>query len=291
MQAAMLLQRLSDSLGVAARRVVRPAALVCVFAGGSVCFGGLATCLNTPATSGVRSNQVAGVAIAAEGPGDDFNTMDSTTPAGCAGTDIQFLNLTIDSAASSPVGTYMSTLANQSLLTGPVAVVFSSVRGLDNGAKNGNDDGVNEWTNSATSPGPTPITTSYEVDSTVAMYSFTLNLLGVQLGTRGGTLSGEFDLCLGAAFVGGFGGTCAGTAETFTLSPGIYTYNEILTGGYTTVGVANNFLLRGTGTGAGVTFLTSFDESFDSPEPSTFALLGSALAGLVAFRLRKYKQA
>jgi hypothetical protein len=248
--------------------------LVCCFVivSGSASFGATVACFTSGAVSGSRTNQVAGVPIAAAGPGDDFASLDSTTPAGCHGTDIAFLNLAVDAAASPTDGTYMSTLTNQALATGPVVAVFSAVRGSDsNGGNTNNNDGSNNWTDNGTAPSPTPITTSYEVDSTVAMYSFALNLLGVQLGKGGGTLGGEFDLCLGAAFVGGFGGTCAGTEETFSLSPGVYNYYEVLAGGFTTVGVANNFILTGTGTGTGVTFLTSFEEDFDAPEPSTFA--------------------
>lgn len=260
---------------------------------GSVCFGGLAACHTSSATSVAKANsQAAGAAIAAAGPGDDFKTLDSTTPEGCAGTGIQFLNLTIDAAASPTDGTYMSTLTNQSLLTGPVVAVFSAVRGTDTSSGNTNDnDGSNNWTDNGAAPSPTPITTSYEVVSTDVIYNFTLNLLGVRLGTKGagGTITGEFDLCLGAAFVGGFGGTCSGTEETFALSPGVYTYNEVFIG-VTTLGVANNFILTGTGTAAGITYITSFEEDFDTPEPSTFALFGSALAGLAALRLRKLKQ-
>jgi PEP-CTERM motif len=288
----MFRQNLSSSVGFAAKGLWSCSPLIClVFAAAPVCFGGLATCLNTSATSIADNNrQTAGVAIAAEGAGDDFATLDSTTPAGCAGTDIQFLNLTINAAASAASGTYMSTLANQSLALGPVDAIFSTVRGLDNGANKGNDDGTNAWTDNAGGAPPTRITTSYEVDSTVTMYSFGLNLLGARPGTGGGTITGEFDLCLGAAFVGGFGGTCSGTEETFSLAPGVYAYNEVLTGGFTTIGVANNFILTGTGSGAGITYLTSFEESFDSPEPSTFLLFGMALAGIAAFRFYKRKQ-
>ena len=288
----MFRQKLSDSVGFARRRFWSCSPLIClVFAAAPVCFGGLATCLNSSATSIIDNNhQTAGVAIAAEGPGDDFATLDSTTPAGCAGTDIQFLNLTINTAASAAGGTYMSTLANQSLALGQVDAIFSTVRGLDNDVNKSNDDGTNAWTDNAAGVTPTPITTSYEVDSTVTMYSFALNLLGARLGAGGGTITGEFDLCLGAAFVGGFGGTCSGTEETFSLSPGVYTYGVVLTGGFTTIGVANNFILTGTGTGAGITYLTSFDESFDAPEPSTFLLFGSALAVIAACLFCKRKQ-
>ncbi len=288
----MFRQKLSDSVGFAAKSMGSCSPLIClVFAAAPVCFGGLATCLNTSATSVVDSNrQTAGVAIAAQGPGDDFATLDSTTPAGCTGTDIQFLNLTINSPASAAGGTYMSTLANQSLALGQVDAIFSTVRGLDNGANKSNDDGTNAWTDNAAGVTPTPITTSYEVDSTVTMYSFVLNLLGARPGAGGGTITGEFDLCLGAAFVGGFGGTCSGTEETFLLAPGVYAYNEVLTGGFTTIGVANNFILKGTGTGTGITYLTSFEESFDSPEPSTFLLFGMALAGIAAIRFSRRRQ-
>jgi hypothetical protein len=282
------MSKLSDSV-VFAPRSIKSASLICFFfLAESVSFGGLATCLSGSATSVVDANhQTAGVAIAAQGPGNDFATLDTTTPAGCAGTDIQFLNFAVNAAASAASGTYMSTLANQNLLSGPVDAIFSTVRGLDNGLNKSSDDGTNGWTDNAAGVSPTPITTSYEVDSTAAMFGFTLNLLGARLGAGGGTITGEVDLCLGAAWVGGFGGTCAGTAQDVSLAPGVYAYNEILAGGFTTVGVANNFILLGTGTGTGITYLTSFEESLDAPEPSTFALFGSALVGLAALRFRK----
>jgi hypothetical protein len=51
-------------------------------------------------------------------------------------------------------------------------------------------------------------------------------------------------------------------------------------------------LAGGTGPfgGGGTTFLTAFDESFGTPEPSTFGLFGAALAGLGLLRYRSSKK-
>jgi hypothetical protein len=62
------------------------------------------------------------------------------------------------------------------------------------------------------------------------------------------------------------------------------------------IGVQNNFILKAgnAAVGGGIpaqTFLTSFDESFaETPEPSTFALFGVALAGVAALRVRRREQ-
>jgi hypothetical protein len=76
-----------------------------------------------------------------------------------------------------------------------------------------------------------------------------------------------------------------GTGFTFNAATGLLNLNA----GFIQVAISNSVVLtRATGTNVGP--LTSFSNTFDQeaiPEPSTFILLGSMLAGIGALRLRK----
>jgi hypothetical protein len=262
-------------------------------------YGAIVACDATAATSvGTNANTAGGITIAAGGTPqpDDFNTL-STIDTGCASGNIAFSNLAATSGSAATT-TYLSTLANQSLsLTTPVFGVFSAIRGTDNsGTDGGSNDDVNNWNASAS--GTTTINNRYEFTTTgptVAYFAFMLE--GQSLGGAGllgvaGTITGDVYLCIGANFTASTSNTCSGTLQTIALVSGTTSYAVQLTMATANVGVLNNIVLAGgTGVLAGATYLTAFDDEFEvSPEPSTFILLGSALAGLAALRLRKRSQ-
>lgn len=76
-----------------------------------------------------------------------------------------------------------------------------------------------------------------------------------------------------------------GTVFTFNSSTGILTSSI----GFTQIAI-NDSVVISRGTGDGTVTLTSYSNSFgqfaESPEPATFGLMGAALAGLGALRLR-----
>jgi hypothetical protein len=76
-----------------------------------------------------------------------------------------------------------------------------------------------------------------------------------------------------------------GTAFTFNTTTGLLSLNA----GFVQIAISNSVVLtKAAGTNVGP--LTSFSNTFDQeaiPEPSTFILLGSMLAGIGALRLRK----
>jgi hypothetical protein len=251
----------------------------------SASFGTTVACIASTDTSQTNPDQIAGVPIAAGGSGDSIQDLKAGAVTGCHGTDIQFVSFAVNPTANQ--GTYFSTLANQNLNTGAVIALFSSVRGNDQDVNQSVNDGRNNWFVTPNGSGGlnTSLTVNYEVDALAgaSMRNFSLDLLGASI-PAGGSITGSVLLCLGAAF--GAGNSCVGTEITQNLTSGVLNYNIALGGAFTTIGVQNTFTLAA-GTTAN-TFFTSFDESFaDSPEPSTFALFGVALAGLSALGLRK----
>ena len=84
------------------------------------------------------------------------------------------------------------------------------------------------------------------------------------------------------------GSSCtASTNNTVNFKTSIYT------AGFTDIFIANNISVSST-SGVQVSlnnFTENYFESLDAPEPSTFILMGSALAAVAALRLRKRKRA
>jgi len=256
------------------------------------------SCLATTATSTAHPNQVAGVAIAAGGSGvvDDFNSLNSAAVPGCSTVDLVFSNFTsTNSATDISGGTYISTLTNQDLSTNPVTAVFSTVRGADNGFNTGANDGTNNWVSTTGNITDQAIIDYQVVASGTSMGKFVLDLNGTQLGggTTPGTITGSVNLCLGGQWsAGGTGSVCSsGNTQVITLVSGTTSYTLTLTTPTTSIGVQNVFnLFSGSQSfGAGTTFLTAFNETFDpaqAPEPSSYVFMGSALLGLGLLRFR-----
>ena len=89
--------------------------------------------------------------------------------------------------------------------------------------------------------------------------------------------------------------SCGSVTATFgcVASGGNLTFNDIFSAVVTNEIILNHPVDTGTGTTTYNLSLAGFDDTFDqmeAPEPSTFILLGSALAGLGALRLRKSRQ-
>ncbi|HTB14906.1 MAG TPA: PEP-CTERM sorting domain-containing protein [Bryobacteraceae bacterium] len=269
------------------------------------CFATTVACDSTTSLSGTNTNTTSGITIAAGGTpqANDFNTL-STTDTGCASGNIQFTNL----AASTPAGTggvtapettYISTLTNQTLgSSAPVFAVLSSIRGADNGAEGAAGDDVNNWFDaSGFNASSTTINNRYEFSSTgptVSYFNFALE--GVTLGAAGttggtgvaGTVTGNVYLCLGGNFTGTTSGTCStSNVQTIAITAGTTNYSLALTTAEANVGVLNNIVINGATRFGGTTWVTAYEDEFATPEPSTFALLGAALAGLAALRFRK----
>jgi hypothetical protein len=271
-------------------------------------FASTNACQSTTSTSILVANsQNAGAPIAAQGSAtpDDFAGLDGAAVPGCSTVDLVFNNLTATSAVISGTGlagvtnsgAYLSTESNQNLAAGTVDAVFSTVRGADNVQTDGDpNDGVNNW--DAPRKADVAFTVDYQVTTTDNIRYFVLNLNGLVSGQGGGLAptASVVQLCLGGSWsTSGPGATCSsGKVDTITLNNVALTYSLDLGAAFTTIGVQNNFQLNGgnAGNGAGPTYLTSFDESFgeETPEPSTFILMGAALASVAALRFRKRKQ-
>ncbi len=277
--------------------------LLSAVAASQVCLATPASCLTTTNTSvAVAGEQNAGAIIAASSfpTADDLNSVNAA--GGCSGVDLVFSTFTsTQNGVDELAGNYISTGLNQDLSAGAVTAVFSNVNGADNVLTDGvPNDGMNDWY-AVKGGGNQTLVTDYQVVAAIAILQFTLDLNGVGLGGSAGgpvkgTLTGTVNLCLGGTWSsGGTGSTCSGTIQTITLISGTDTYAvALLPGNWTTIGIQNTFILKPGAAllTAGDTYLTSFDESFsETPEPSTFVLLGSALAGIAALRFRKRKQA
>ena len=263
-------------------------------------FGSTNGCLVTSSTSvAVSGSQIAGQPIAAAGGGsfpDSFAALNAGTVPGCSAVDVTFSNFTSSGftpdAGTDNSTTYVSTLTNQNLADGtPVDAIFSTVRGADSNtsgtADGSNNDGVNNWIGTGSGgTGGTSYHVYYEFQSSdVPAFSFAANFLGVQQGSGNGSLTGSIDLCLGGTWSFGPTTCSSGNSQDITVVNGTTSYSVLLNLPSTEVDVLTNFTLTG-GT-SGEPFLTSLEEDFVEPEPSTFVLLGTALAGVGFLRLRR----
>jgi hypothetical protein len=212
---------------------------------------------------------------------------------GCTTTDLLFTGFAAGGAlAGGDSGEYFSIVsANQTLGSGPVITVLSAVRGDETGSNHTNDDGVNDW---AASTPVTAINDVYSVTSaTTDVTTFSFSLGGVFLGT--GDITGTVYLCLGADFTGISTSSCATAGGTLQTESGIDAaahgdnYGWSLTTPELTLGVISELTLTG-GAGSGAYF-TDIEEGDNTPEPSTFILLGTALAALGLLRFRAKRKA
>jgi len=256
-------------------------------------FASLAACTTSTTNSvNVTGSQIAGAPIAAAGSGDDFTTLSTSPVTGCQGTDINFQNFTETETplgTTTAAGTYVSTLTNQDITAGAVDALFSTVRGADGSGSGGNGDGgkndaVNNWEYNSTA---NTITVNYTEATTSGpgVQFFALSMNGVQDGSGG--ITGTISLCAGGTFVSAV--CTGGTLQTISVTNGTNFYVLNLGAQYTQIGIENSFTLNGStgASGGNRAFITSFSDDFEeTPEPSTFVLLGSALAAVGLLRLR-----
>jgi hypothetical protein len=231
---------------------------------------------------------------------------------GCTAIDLTFSNFSIASAGTnentlpSLDGTYMFLSPSGTTQTNPDTVTFADLQGTGLGADNKVNDGADNYKVQATS---FTTTQSYDVtDSTgPGIEAIVLTVFGVTI-QAGATGSIMLDICqqgTGAhtpngavttgpecdTAVGGTGGVFQHV--TLTLSTAASLTAELFPTGHSGyVDVTQVISLTGaTGATNETGFLTFSDQFQESPEPSTFLLMGSALAGVVALHLRKRKQA
>ncbi len=259
-------------------------------------------CVTTSATSvAAAGSQTGGIPIATSGSGntDDFASLNGNVlGAGCATVDSVFSTFTATGTGVTDAGTYISVGViggnpNQDFASGFVESVFSTVRGADNGADGTGDDGSNQWA----VPSGTASTTFTVDDQLVTSGGAVLNyaafdLAGTQIGAGGGGILLTIDLCLGGTWSsGGTGGTCssgAGNIQLVASNSSTLDWDVKLSQPATTIGIQVGFVLDAPGSGA--TWVTALDEGFgEAPEPSTFVLLGTALAGIGLLGARRKK--
>jgi PEP-CTERM motif-containing protein len=272
-------------------------------------FGGpVNTCPNTTASTTVSNGSTTMLTTTpGVGPGNDL--------AGCTAVDLmfsQFGNSTFTgtgmNGAETLAGTYLAETpagTGNNPLTNPDTLLFGTVRGATNVNTDGdNNDGLNNWISNRNNPLTDDIT--YSVSNSgnnpaAVIYSVLLTVTNGFLGTNGtGVASGSFtiDICEGTAAnsqitSAGACTTAGGTAfDQMTLSftnltP--QTLNVPLTGPQSALDITTEIDLSTTGTNrAGFdAFSERFNESPTVPEPSTFVLLGSALAGIAFLRRRR----
>ncbi len=116
----------------------------------------------------------------------------------------------------------------------------------------------------------------------------TINLCGNATSAGTATIANQAD----CTALGGSSGGFSSATHTFTTASnltgtGTLQFAFVLPSGFSSFAVDTDITLNARGTGSTTSFI-SFEESFESPEPSTFILLGSALAGVAWLRRRRY---
>jgi PEP-CTERM motif len=233
--------------------------------------------------------------------------------AGCTAIDLSFSNFGVVSTGTnentlpSLAGTYMFLSPSGTTQTNPDTVTFAGLQGTGAGVNDSIDDGVDNY-KVQTGMSFTSTQTYDVTDSTgPGIEAIVLTVFGVTIQT-GGSGSIVVDLCqqgtgahtpTGAVTtatacntaVGGSGGVFQ--TITLNLSTAASLTAEIFPTGHSGyVDITQVINLTGGTTATNETgFLTFSNEFEETPEPSTFILMGFALAGGAAFRFRKRKQA
>jgi hypothetical protein len=272
-----------------------------------------ATALGAPAacptsTGSVTRTFTGGTAFTVTVPGasttNNLANLTTTGTTGCLAADLSFSNFSVTSSGTNEnaiptaAGTYLSETPNADTL------LFSTLQGAGTGGDGALNDGTD---NTKVDNGETMTTTlSYGVsDSKGNVLGVDLTVNGITI-AAGGSITAIIDTC--AQGTGGHAptagnittqaacNTAVGGIGIFTQSNG-GTATSLATGQSQTidlslssssfVNVTQVFQFTG-GSGTNETgFLTFGDNFTETPEPSTFVLLGSALAGAAALRLRK----
>jgi hypothetical protein len=224
----------------------------------------------------------------------------STT--GCGATDETFGNFFV-SGFSATGGDTTFTTATDSFATANAVANLYTVSGGVSLAAAGFDTTATETGNFAlltqfgTLTGVKPVTND-SVDR-IELTLTGVDLPGQQFGGNTSSIEVTILACVGTttAPAATFTACTTGTAETITLTASNATgtaitgatENFILTLPTATSVISVDDTIKLTSNNNGAASFTGFDEDFESPEPSTFVLLGTALAavGLLRFRARR----
>jgi hypothetical protein len=226
---------------------------------------------------------------------------------GCTAVDLTFNNFAITGnsgvggvAAPSPGATYLA----ESLTGTTTDLLFYTLNGNGSGADANANDGV---VNTAVTGTATQTTTlSYnvsDVGGSICTVGGIVSFIRIQANSTGTAI---LDVCAGTTDIGPItdSGTCTSDGGTFFQSGGgtattlstttnpnnSVSLGSISVGGFTNLAVTEVFVLTcGIGsTCAAQDGFTTFDDTFnEAPEPSTFALLGTALALVAWLRHRR----
>jgi hypothetical protein len=241
------------------------------------------------------------------------NNLASLGSAGCTAIDLSFSNFTQTSSGTnenslpSAGGTYVSITPAGTVATTPDTLLFSTIQGDASGADGALNDGVLntkvDGTESFTS------TMSYGVTNSAptGIYAVVLSVNAITL-AAGGSGTVTIDTCLQGNGVDQPTGNITNAVECKIaagggMGAGIFQTSTItlaqLVSQSTTIALATNstyaditqvIKLSCTSCGSNETGFLTFSDQFDeSPEPSTFILIGTGLgaAALVRFRRRK----
>jgi len=234
-----------------------------------------------------------------------INTFGTGITNGCIETDKNFLNFTAGAGPSNSVGTADPDTASIDILGGGTTALTTAQFTTPGGR------GTNAtWSLASGGTHTMDSQFTYTVENTSSPL---IDLLQLSLGTNtitansGNTITVTEVFCLGQTTLAGCTAAHQGTislelttqggtpSETITLPTGAVNCSTATVGcidgfgTYSTVFVQTDVILDRVNTGGGTTVaLNSLTEGFgDAPEPSTFVLLGSALAGVVLLRFKK----
>jgi hypothetical protein len=235
--------------------------------------------------------------------GDPLSTVNNAngTGLGCTTTDLTFSNFVVAGAAGlNPAATTATTYL---AATSATNLEFATIN------QNTTADTTNNFISSSGGDAYTDNILNSVSVSGAKVYGIDISVSGYEV-TNTGALTFTLYVCNGGTATGTAFTTCTGTGNpggtlisaTYsipvnTLNSGtvVLPFDISIPAGTTAFYMDTAIGIDGSGTvssnGNTNTFLGDYNETFElSPEPSTFILLGSALAGLGALRLRKSRQ-
>ena len=265
-------------------------------------FGSTNNCNNSTASSPVSNGTVPSTTQTIPGAPGTANDLGSAI--GCTAVNMTFSNFTgsFTGAGANGIetlgGTYMAETPAGTANTSLDTLLFATVRGSAGVPTDGNsNDGNNNWI--ANSHTTVTDEISYSVtDSAASVASIVLTAFGANVDpSAGGSII--VDVCEGIATSAtitstGACGLAGGTfvTQTLTLSTLASQSLTISLGAPTSFDITTEIILSGGG-GSHIGSFDDFTESFDDgttlPEPSTFVLMGTALAGIGFLRSRRRK--
>jgi len=252
---------------------------------------------NCPHVTGTQT--VNGAVITTPGPsgGSPDNTLTATNNIngignGCTSIDQTFRNISGTGAFFSNTGTYLFETPTSSAydpLVFATSLTFASVRGTSGGTADTTNDFTQTGTGSAKS-GSSDLFLTDAVAGGNGIYRMSLGVLAASVSGAGGAGVVTVSVCSGSSLTATFStsAACTGAGGTgfqqLTLNLANTTALQALAVSFATpvTNLAINVNLNLTGGGG---FLTSSIGSLsldfaEAPEPATFGLMGSALAGL-----------